>query len=64
MGRVKRGGYLIEWWIGDHLPRHVHVYKGGKEVVKIELPEFTVLKGKMSAKLKKILMELIKEGKV
>ena len=38
--------------------------EGGKEVVKIELPGFTVLKGKMSAKLKKILMELIKEGKV
>ncbi|MFQ5963194.1 MAG: DUF4160 domain-containing protein [Candidatus Scalinduaceae bacterium] len=50
--------------MGDHLPKHIHVYKGGKEVVKIELPGFTVLKGKMSAKLKKILMELIKEGKV
>lgn len=34
MGRKKRGGYLIEWWIGDHLPKHVHVYKDGKEVEK------------------------------
>jgi hypothetical protein len=25
MGRIRRGGYIFEWWIGDHLPRHVHV---------------------------------------
>jgi hypothetical protein len=25
MGRVRQGGYIIEWWVGDHLPRHVHV---------------------------------------
>ncbi len=64
MGREKRGGYLIEWWIGDHLPKHVHVYKDGKEVAKIELPGFIILKGKMNKKLKNILMELIKEGKI
>ncbi len=64
MGREKRGGYLIEWWIGDHLPKHVHVYKNGKEMVKVELPGFTVLKGKLNKKLKNILMELIKEGRI
>ena len=26
MGRVRRSGYIIEWFIGDHAPRHVHVY--------------------------------------
>ncbi len=26
MGRVRRSGYIIEWFIGDHEPRHVHVY--------------------------------------
>ena len=25
MGRIRRGGYIFEWWIGDHAPRHVHV---------------------------------------
>ena len=25
MGRVRRGGYIFDWWIGDHPPRHVHV---------------------------------------
>ena len=26
MGRVRRSGYIIEWFIGDHAPRHVHIY--------------------------------------
>jgi hypothetical protein len=64
MGREKRGGYLIEWWLGDHLPKHVHVYKDGKEVAKIVLPDLKVLNGKMNKKLKKILMGLIKEGRI
>ncbi len=25
MGKIRRGGYIVEWWIGDHAPRHVHV---------------------------------------
>ena len=25
MGKVRRGGYVFEWWSGDHEPRHVHV---------------------------------------
>jgi hypothetical protein len=26
MGRIRRKGYVIEWFIGDHVPRHVHIY--------------------------------------
>ena len=25
MGKVRRGGYVFEWWVGDHPPRHLHV---------------------------------------
>jgi hypothetical protein len=25
MGKVRKGGYIFEWWVGDHPPRHVHV---------------------------------------
>ena len=25
MGRIRRSGYIITWFIGDHQPRHVHV---------------------------------------
>ena len=33
MGRVRRGGYIIKWFIGDHAPRHVHVDREGGELV-------------------------------
>ncbi len=26
MGKIRRGGYILEWFIGDHVPRHIHVY--------------------------------------
>ena len=64
MGRLKRGGYLIEWWIGDHDPKHVHVYEDGKEVAKVKVPDLLVLQGKMSGKLRKILEQLIKDGEL
>ena len=60
----KEVGTLFGWWLGDHLPKHVHVYKDGKEIAEIALPGLKVLNGKMSKKLKNVLMELIKEGKI
>ena len=28
MGRKKAGGFIFEWYSGDHEPFHVHVYEG------------------------------------
>jgi len=64
MGRVRRSGYLIEWWMGDHYPKHVHVYRDGKLVAKVEVPSMLVLTGKMSRKLRKILTELVREKRI
>lgn len=64
MGRIKSGGYLIEWWVGDHLPKHVHVYRDGKEVAKVVVPEMRLLNGKMNRKLRRIIEQLLKEGKI
>ena len=25
VGRIRRAGYVFEWWVGDHPPRHVQV---------------------------------------
>jgi len=61
MGRVRRGGYLIDWWIGDHRPKHVHVYRDGTLVAKVEMPGLLVLSGKVSRKLSKILEQLVRE---
>ncbi|MBI2981331.1 MAG: DUF4160 domain-containing protein [Deltaproteobacteria bacterium] len=46
MGRIRRGGYLFEFWAGDHPPRHVHVLKDRKLIAKVELDErLTLMEG-------------------
>ena len=47
MGRVRRGGYAIQWWLGDHPPAHVHVYREGCEVAKVRIPDLLVMAGEM-----------------
>jgi hypothetical protein len=38
MGRIRRGGYTFVWWIGDHSPRHVHVFgKSGRLITRVNL---------------------------
>ncbi len=64
MGRIKRGGYLIEWWMGDHLPKHVHVYKDGQEIAKVRIPGLRILTGRLSKRLRKILEKLIVEKEI
>ena len=63
MGRIRRGGYLFEFWIGDHSPRHVHILKDRKLIAKVELDEhLTLMEGKINRRIRKILKELMKEG--
>jgi hypothetical protein len=33
MGRIRRGGYIFVWWIGDHKPRHVHVFDKDEHIL-------------------------------
>src|SRR5436309_8220970 len=44
MGKVRRGGFVVFTWKGDHPPRHVHVYRDGKLIVKWDL-DATRLRG-------------------
>lgn len=63
MGRIRRGGYLFEFWVGDHPPRHVHVLKDRKLLAKVELDErFTLMEGRINRRIREILKELVKEG--
>ena len=64
MGREKRDGYIIEWWIGGHSPKHLHGYKNGRQVAKIVIPDMRVLSGKVNRKLRKVIEDLIAEGKI
>ena len=51
MGKVRRGGYVFQWWIGDHPPRHVHVFDGNffdRRLVFFNLREEVVHVGKLA----------------
>ncbi|MBI4365885.1 MAG: DUF4160 domain-containing protein [Deltaproteobacteria bacterium] len=65
MGRIRRGGYIFEFWVGDHPPRHVHVLRNGKLLAKVELDEqLTVMMGKASRRIRRIIKALQQEGKL
>jgi len=64
MAKTRRGGYIFVRWIGDHSPRHVHVYRNGKFVVKWDLEQWQPMRGVASARLRRILKELMEEGKL
>lgn len=64
MGKIKRGNYIFITWIGDHRPRHVHVYKDGKLVCKWDLDNHKVMKGKEDKRAIELIYELVNEGKL
>lgn len=64
MSKIKRGGFFFITWIGDHAPRHVHVYRDGKLVVKWDLDHDTAMEGKATRTILKHIAELRKEGKL
>lgn len=62
MSRIRRGGYLFISWIGDHAPRHVHVYRDGKLVVKWDLENARPIRGRTTARILSLIAELVSEG--
>jgi hypothetical protein len=66
MGRVRRSGYIIEWFIGDHAPRHVHVYDSkGRFLGRLNLETLAGLEDwSPSDTLVELIIELRVEGKL
>jgi len=62
VGKVRRENYVFLTWKGDHSPRHVHVYRDGKLVLKWNLDAGVPMKGKATARLVGLILELEKEG--
>ena len=62
MGKVRRGGYIFLTWKSDHPPRHVHVYRDGKLVVKWDLDNGKPMKGEASGEIRELIDELESEG--
>ncbi len=64
MSKIRRGNYIFVTWIGDHLPRHVHVYKDGKLVVKWDLENHVAMKGQANSRILKLIGELEQKGRL
>lgn len=62
MSKVRRGGYVFLSGKGDHSPRHVHVYRDGKLVLKWDLENQAAMAGTPSAKLLGLIREPDAEG--
>jgi Domain of unknown function (DUF4160) len=64
MPKIRRGNYLFVSWIGDHPPRHVHVYRDKRLVVKWDLDHGLAMEGRATKKILKLIAELEREGKL
>ncbi len=62
MGKIRRDNYVFLTWIGDHSPRHVHVYRDGKLVLKWNLDASVPMKGQPTGKLIRLIASLRKDG--
>ena len=62
MTRVRRGGYVFITWVGDHSPRHVHVLRDGRLVLKWDLEGHRAMAGSAGAKVVAIIRQLEEEG--
>ena len=66
MGKVRRSGYVLEWFIGDHRPRHVHVYDAkGRQIGRLDVDRLVGVEGWMpDKKLVKLIEDLRREGRL
>lgn len=62
MSRLRRGGFIFVTWVGDHGPRHVHVFRDGRLVVKWDLDNQVAMTGDMSRRLRRLIEQLDEEG--
>lgn len=62
MGKHRRGGYVFITWKGDHPPRHVHVYRDGKLIVKWDLDNQKPMTGAATRRILELISELEAEG--
>jgi hypothetical protein len=64
MGKIRRGNFIFVTWVGDHAPRHVHVFARGKLVVKFDLERNRVMEGRINRRIAKLIQDLRAEGRL
>jgi len=62
MGKYRRGGYIFITWKGDHPPRHVHVYRDDRLIVKWDLDNQNAMTGAITRRILDLIAELESEG--
>ena len=62
MSKIRRGGYIFVTWKGDHSPRHVHVYRDGKLIVKWDLDSKKPMIGSATRRVRVFIEQLEFEG--
>jgi len=66
MGRIRRGGYIITWFAGDHPPRHVHVQTDdGQLLGRFDLETRQAMEDwQPTRKLLQVIADLEREGRL
>jgi hypothetical protein len=66
MGKIRRGGYILEWYIGDHKPRHIHVFdKNERLITRVNLETMQAMDiPKIERKIVELIRELQREGRI
>ena len=64
MGKIRPGGYIFIGWKADHPPRHVHVYREEKFIVKWDLDNRRPMKGRASGEILGLIRALQAEGRL
>jgi hypothetical protein len=64
MAKLRRGGFVFLTWKGDHSPRHVHVYKDARLLVKWNLDDWVPMKGRATARILALIRQLEREGRL
>ena len=66
MGKIRRGGFLFLWWLGDHAPRHIHVFDGkGEKLGRVAIHTGEPLDNwRPTRKVLQIINELKNEGRL
>jgi len=62
--KIRRGHFVFLADVSDHTPRHVHVYRDRKLIVKWDLENWSAMKGAATARVEALIRELINEGKL
>jgi hypothetical protein len=64
MPKIRRGNFIFLGWVGDHSPRHVHVFRDDKLLVKWDLEHGCEMKGTASKQIQRFIKELQEEGRL